>query len=161
MNSEKKSIQEWVHTYQNGFLPYKKEALQIIAQKNEEILTGLVNAIHEAIPEGKWKIFFENTFWFLPPVDTKNLQDKRNERRSIYWMLQERIQPAAGIYFVCFDKKDKETALSAGFTSWKDFHDSLPELNNALKDIVGFWALSYDDVSEQDENFKVSFDTTI
>ena len=77
----------------------------------------------------------------------------------MYWTLKERMPPAAGVYLMNFYKED---ILAAGFASWKDFYDSLKELNAAIGGIVVF--LSHrkkKDIREREASLTVYFDTTI
>jgi hypothetical protein len=106
-----------------------KKTLEVLSQQRQSILTELTNAVYEAIPEGKWKSYFENCYHFFPPENYKG------EKDSFYRLLSDQLPPTAGI---CVHGVQKKEMLDAGFTSWQEFCDSLEDLNVALKDICIF-----------------------
>lgn len=128
---ENATIDFYAKRYYDELIDYRSKmnswARAKIKDKEEEILGGLVKAIHDAIPEGKWRSVMEKTFSFeMHATDTP-------ERISLWDVLNENMTSTMGLLFISIRKED---VLDSGFTSWKNFFDELDEFNEKISSVI-------------------------
>ncbi len=158
MDLKEKTIKDWREEYLNDFLPSKKRMLQQINLQEVEIMTGLIKAIKEAIPAGKWKTYFDEHLDYSLPWERTVISNSEGAKGHLYRMLDDRMPRGVGI---CLFSVEKEEMLEAGFNSWKDFIESLTELNEALGDFCVFRYLDLKQDLSTASHIKLAFDTTL